>query len=234
MVTSSKLTCYNKSYIYEPLKTECVDTVDCKEVKDKEAEQNSNDCKELHKTYNSNFCNILDLEAYLSSYKSFKNGTVFVSGLSLQKCINDELELSGLEGMLRYADQVLKRKEEGTGPQFFKMFIDGDGNVSTFSMKITINVNTARRMAQLAAARTSGDMKRVISILKSELAQVKAGERINACDKSVVNQVKRMLRSANIGLRKMQTKEKKEQIAKKRITGKMDKSNERETGSVFV
>lgn len=159
------------------------------------------------------FSDANDLHSYLTGkYESFNDGSVFVSGQYLEKCKDDPLELVGLEEMLRYADRMIKSKKEGKGPQMFKMFIDGDGKVTTVSMRITMTLNTFRRNAQISIARTSGDMSRVMAAIKGDLRQVQAGQKMGACDRVTVAKAKSLANAAAQKMKKLKNKEKEKEL----------------------
>lgn len=164
------------------------------------------------------FSDANDLHSYLTSkYESFNNGSVFVSGQYLEKCKDDPLELVGLEEMLRYADRMIKSKKEGKGPQMFKMFIDGDGKVTTMSMRVTVTLNAFRRSAQISIAKTSGDMGRVMAAIKGDLRQVQAGQKMGACDRATVAKAKALANAAAQKMKKLKNKEKEKELKGEKI-----------------
>lgn len=182
------------------------------------------------------FYTVKELECYLrSKYSSLNSGSVFISGEYLNKCLDDWEELAGLEGMLKYADeQVRKVQNKEEGMQSFQMFIDGEGNAKSSSSKATVGVNFSKRAAQIAAARTSGDMRRVIALLEADYAQVSAGRKQGMCDEEMVAKTKQMLKSAQAKYKILKNEEEKQRRKELNESGKNDMTKGNETGSIMI
>ena len=137
-----------------------------------------------------------ELEIYLrNKYYSFTSTKVFISENYLQKCMYDKIELSGLEGMLRYADRQLEKVEnEEESILSFQMYIDGDGNAEFTFGRPTMIVNFEKRTAQINAANTLEDMKKVIAFLEKDFAKVSEWEKQGICEMDVVAKTKDMLK----------------------------------------
>jgi len=137
------------------------------------------------------------LSELMQRYESLRNGNVTISGAFLQDCLSDESKLAKLHEMLQQADVKVQDAEENLdGYQWMEINIDADGNMesTTYSGKVGFNAGKIARM--LAAAKSPEQVRVVLGILNSDLAECKAGAARGMCDESEVAKVQAMIQKA--------------------------------------
>lgn len=145
----------------------------------------------------SPFSNVDGLWKYLSdTYDIVKGSMVNISSKYLKDCLTDDKKLQSLFDILSAADTNLKEKQGEKGFQSMRVSIDSDGEVKTVSSKKTVSVNSDKRMRQIAAAATKGDMQAVIALLEQDIQELERGLSENACDAAEVEKAKALLDQA--------------------------------------
>ncbi len=108
---------------------------------------------------------------------------------------------------IKSANDYLKSREGEIGFQGGSVSVDKDGNISITSIKATVTFNESKRAAQLAAAKSVGDIRKLLKILQDDLEDCEAGLQNNMCDEAEVKKVKNMIERAQSRMNELSTKE---------------------------
>lgn len=119
-----------------------------------------------------------ELMSYLKdNYKIVASGSAQISGSYLNQCLNDDEKLQKLFDNLAAADEALERAPgEIKGFQGMSVSIDENGDMETSSSGGWVGVNVGKRMRQIAAAKTPAQIQMVMSMLDTDLSQIKDGK----------------------------------------------------------
>lgn len=131
------------------------------------------------------------------NYKIVASGAAQISGSYLNKCLSDEDELQRLLENLSAADEALERApEEVKGFQGMSVSIDENGNMTTSSSGGWVSVNVGKRVRQITAAKTPAQIQMVLSMLDTDLSQVKDGKAQGMSDDEEIAKVEALMRQA--------------------------------------
>lgn len=140
------------------------------------------------------FANKNELMKHLQkNYSIVKNGAAKISGKYLQKCLTDEAEQKKLFENLEVASARFDNLEKN---ETLQIKIDENGEITMEGSKTTIGFNESKFARMLAAAKTQGDVKKILNLLQKDLEEVKAGLEKNYCDESEVEKVEKMIERA--------------------------------------
>ena len=183
---------YTKSKTEESEKAE-------KEEKTEDVKQDSVSQKEkTAKASDLKFGNKYELYSYLkSNFKTVAKGMTQISGSYLNRCLKDEDELQKLLDNLTAADQMAEDAEENLeGYQGMKIKIDENGEMTTETYGGKVAVNEGKRLRQIAAANNPAQIQMVLSLLNTDLSDVKAGKAQNMCDDDEIAKVEALIQQA--------------------------------------
>ena len=169
----------NQNFVFE--KNISPDTSD-KKISD------STETNDLMKTLQKNFSVV-------------KNGAAAISKKYLRECLTDEGKQEKLFNNLQAAEEIYKNADKN---QNVRVKIDGEGEMTVESSKTTVTFNEAKRARQLAAAKTSGDVEKILSLLEEDLSECEEGLKNNWCDEEEVKKVKAMIERAKELLNKVE------------------------------
>ncbi|MCM1334194.1 MAG: hypothetical protein NC084_09100 [Bacteroides sp.] len=146
----------------------------------------------------SNFKTKDELMSYLKeNYKIVASGSAQISGSYLNKCLTDESERERLFENLRAADEALERApDEIKGFQGMSVSIDENGDMTTSSSGGWVSVNVGKRVRQIAAAKTPAQIQTVMSMLDTDLSQVRDGKAQGMSDDEEIAKVEALMRQA--------------------------------------
>ena len=144
------------------------------------------------------FGNKDELMSYLkSNFKTVAKGMTQISGSYLRRCLNDEDELQKLLDNLTAADQMAEDAEENLeGYQGMKIKIDENGEMETETYGGKVAVNEGKRLRQIAAAKNPAQIQMVLSLLNTDMSDVKRGKEQNMCDDDEIAKVEALLQQA--------------------------------------
>ncbi|MDE7234739.1 MAG: hypothetical protein K2N29_06735 [Ruminiclostridium sp.] len=176
-------------YSYYP-KTESVGKPEQTTETEKTAEENSLPQKK--------FGSKDELMSYLKdNYKIVASGSAQISGSYLNQCLNDDEKLQKLFDNLSAADEALERApDEIKGFQGMNVTIDENGDMETSSSGGWVGVNVGKRMRQIAAAKTPAQIQMVMSMLDTDLSQVKDGKAQGMSDDEEIAKVEALIQQA--------------------------------------
>lgn len=144
------------------------------------------------------FGNKDELMSYLkSNYKVVAKGMTQISGSYLRRCLEDGEELQKLFDNLEAADQMAADNEENLeGYQGMKIKIDENGEMETETYGGSVAVNEGKRLRQIAAAKNPAQIQMVLSLLNTDLSDVKRGKENNMCDDDEIAKVEALIQQA--------------------------------------
>lgn len=139
-----------------------------------------------------------ELMSYLKdNYKIVASGSAQISGSYLNQCLNDDEKLQKLFDNLSAADEALERApDEIKGFQGMNVTIDENGDMETSSSGGWVGVNVGKRMRQIAAAKTPAQIQMVMSMLDTDLSQVKDGKAQGMSDDEEIAKVEALIQQA--------------------------------------
>ncbi len=139
-----------------------------------------------------------ELMSYLKdNYKIVASGSAQISGSYLNQCLSDDEKLQKLFDNLAAADEALERApEEIKGFQGMSVSIDENGDMETSSSGGWVGVNVGKRMRQIAAAKTPAQIQMVMSMLDTDLSQVKDGKAQGMSDDEEIAKVEALIQRA--------------------------------------
>lgn len=139
-----------------------------------------------------------ELMSYLKdNYKIVASGSAQISGSYLNQCLSDDEKLQKLFDNLAAADEALERApEEIKGFQGMNVTIDENGDMETSSSGGWVGVNVGKRMRQIAAAKTPAQIQMVMSMLDTDLSQVKDGKAQGMSDDEEIAKVEALIQQA--------------------------------------
>lgn len=139
-----------------------------------------------------------ELMDYLKgNYKIVASGSAQISGSYLNKCLEDESELQKLFENLSAADEALERApDEIKGFRGMNVAIDENGNMTSSSSGGWVSVNVGKRVRQITAAKTPAQIQMVLSMLDTDLSQVKGGKAQGMSDDEEIAKVEALIRQA--------------------------------------
>lgn len=130
-------------------------------------------------------------------YKIVAGGSAQISGSYLNRCLNDENELQRLFENLDAADEMLERApDEIRGFQGMNIVIDENGDMKTSSSGGWVSVNVGKRIRQITAAKTSAQIQMVLSMLDTDLSQIKDGKARGMSDDDEIAKVEALIQQA--------------------------------------
>lgn len=157
---------------------------------------------ELSKTENKagelKFNNKDELMSYLKqNYKIVAKGMTQISGSYLNRCLKDEEELQRLFDNLEEADRMAEDNEENLeGYQGMQVKIDENGDMTTETHGGSVAVNEGKRLRQIAAAKNPAQIQMVLSLLNTDMSDVKRGREMNMCDDDEIDKVEALIQQA--------------------------------------
>lgn len=139
-----------------------------------------------------------ELMSYLKdNYKIVASGSAQISGSYLNQCLSDDEKLQKLFDNLAAADEALERApEEIKGFQGMSVSIDENGDMETSTSGGWVGVNVGKRMRQIAAAKTPAQIQMVMSMLDTDLSQVKDGKAQGMSDDEEIAKVEALIQRA--------------------------------------
>lgn len=157
---------------------------------------------ELSKTENKagelKFNNKDELMSYLKqNYKIVAKGMAQISGSYLNRCLKDEDELQKLFENLEAADRMSEDNEENLeGYQGMQVKIDENGEMTTETYGGSVAVNEGKRLRQIAAAKNPAQIQMVLSLLNTDMSDVKRGREMNMCADDEIDKVEALIQQA--------------------------------------
>ena len=171
--------------------TDKIEITDGKEskVSEKKTEKNASELK---------FGNKDELMSYLkNNFKTAAKGMTQISGSCLRRCLEDEGELQKLLDNLAAADRMAEDNEENLeGYQGMSVKIDENGEMETETYGGKVAVNEGKRLRQIAAAKNPAQIQMVLSLLNTDLSDVKRGKEMNMCDDDEIAKVEALIQQA--------------------------------------
>lgn len=140
-----------------------------------------------------------ELMTYLKqNYKTVAKGMTQISGSFLNRCLKDEDALQKLFDNLEEADRMAEDNEENLeGYQGMRIKIDENGDMTTETHGGSVAVNEGKRLRQIAAAKNPAQIQMVLSLLNTDLSDVKRGREQNMCDDDEIAKVEALIQQAN-------------------------------------
>lgn len=179
-------------------KTKSPDKTDSANNPDTETKEVSEQNKTEKNASELKFGNKDELMSYLkSNFKTVAKGMTQISGSYLRRCLEDDNELQKLLDNLTAADQMAEDNEENLeGYQGMKITIDENGEMETETYGGKVAVNEGKRLRQIAAAKNPAQIQMVLSLLNTDMSDVKRGKEMNMCDDDEIAKVEALIQQA--------------------------------------